>query len=183
VSTVFIDGKRIILSPLDERFHLDMCYRWFNDQDVIRYLLTDCVPTTYTSEKKWFEELHSNDRLMFAIETVDQRKYIGNVGLHHIDWISRTARTVTILGDKTEWGKGFGTEAKRLVISYAFKTLNLRKLSTHTLECNIPSKRMNVKCGFKEAGRLQKEVYREGQYHDLIIMDLMQNDWESERTE
>jgi RimJ/RimL family protein N-acetyltransferase len=178
MSTIFIDGEHIILSTLDKRFHLNTCYKWFNDKDVIRYLLTDCLPTTYEDEIRWFEELRSNDRLMFAIETRDQRKYIGNVGLHHIDWISHTARTVTILGDKEEWGKGFGTEAKRLVISYAFNSLNLRKLSSHVLECNIPSQRMNIKCGFKEEGCLRKQVYREGQYHDLIIFGLMKTEWE-----
>lgn len=177
MSANFIDGERIILCPLERRLHLDTCYKWFNDQEVIQYLLTDCMPTTYENETKWFDELSLNDRLIFAVETRDKRKYIGNVGLHHINWINHNARTVTIIGDKDEWGKGFGTEAKKLIIAYAFNNLNLHKLSSYVIEDNLRSRRINERCGFDVEGRLQQQIYRQGKYHNVIIFGLSKSHW------
>jgi RimJ/RimL family protein N-acetyltransferase len=180
MSAAFIGTDRIVLCTLDKKSHLDVCHKWFNDQDVIRYLLSDCFPTTYEQEAQWFEKTQSNDQVMFAIETKEQRKYIGNIGLHHIDWINRTARTVTIIGEKEEWGKGFGTEAKMVIIRYAFNALNLRKLSSHVIEDNLRSIKMNVRCGFSEEGRLREQLYRQGKYSDLFIFGLMRRKWHEE---
>lgn len=177
MNAIFISGKRILLSPLEKRLHLDTCYKWFNDQEVIQYLLTDCMPTTYENEIKWFDDLCSDDRLIFAVETQGERKHIGNVGLHYINWINRNARTVTIIGDKDEWGKGFGTEAKRLLIAYAFNTLNLHKLSSYVIESNTPSLRINERCGFSIEGCLHEQVYRRGQYHNVIAFGLTKAEW------
>lgn len=172
---VFIRGKKTNLRPL-EKADAARCYRWINDREVSRFLLRE-KPVTMSAEEKWIESLseRKND-FTFAIETLSG-VHIGNMGIHNINWVDGTAVTGAIIGEKAYWNKGFGTDAKMHLLEYAFNTLNLRKILSRVLSLNPRSIAYSKHCGYKEEGRLKKQIFRDGAYHDEVILALTKEDW------
>ena len=74
-------------------------------------------------------------------------------------------------------GKGYATEAIRLVADHAFNKLNLHKLNTGMVKCNEPSKRAFEKVGFKVEGILKEHFYLNGQYLDCYRMGLLRKEF------
>jgi RimJ/RimL family protein N-acetyltransferase len=99
------------------------------------------------------------------------------MGLHHISWIHRTATTGALIGEAQYRGNGYGTEAKMLLLDYAFRTLNLRKVCSNVIAFNERSQRYNEKCGYQVEGTQRKHIFRGGVYHDLILMAVFCEDW------
>jgi RimJ/RimL family protein N-acetyltransferase len=133
---------------------------------------------TIENEEKWIASMNSSDRstLMLAIET-SEGEYIGNMGLHNINWRDRTATTGTLIGEKNYWGKGLGTEAKILLLRHAFHTMNLRKICSQVIEFNGRSKRYSEKCGYKSEGVLRMHTFRRGRYWDLENLAVFAEDF------
>ena len=172
----FLKGKRLILRPL-LRQDIPYLLRWINDEDVTQYLAT-YLPMMEADEERWLETLVKDKQtnLVFMIVTTDG-KPIGTMGLHHISWQNRVAITGALIGEKEYWGKGYGTEAKILLLNYAFNTLNLRKVCSSVFSCNKRSYAYQVKCGYVEEGRRRRQFYKKGRYWDKILMAVFKKDW------
>src|SRR5690349_11316823 len=89
---------------------------------------------------------------------------IGITSLHQIDGKNRRAVFAIVIGEKNEWGKGYGTEATALITGYAFETLNLNRVSLRVYEENERGIKAYEKVGFKKEGVLRQDIYREGRY-------------------
>lgn len=169
-------GKLVCLRPMSRETDLERCFAWVNDSEVTQFLSMD-PPVTREEEEKWFGGLiEHKDNKVFAIETLDG-VHIGNIGLHHIDHKHGTAISGTFIGDKRYWGKGYGTDAKMLLLNYAFNALNLRRIVSEVLAFNGRSAAYNTKCGYKEEGRMRQHIFKNGAYHDLIIMGVLKEEW------
>jgi RimJ/RimL family protein N-acetyltransferase len=82
-----------------------------------------------------------------------------------------------MIGEKEYWGKGYGTEAKMLLLHYAFDTLNLRKICSSVISFNERSHKYSLKCGYKEEGRRKAQLFRDGKYWDEIQLAVFRKDW------
>ena len=174
---VFARGKRIILRPLLKR-DIPQLLQWINDTEITQYLMAH-LPITEAQEEKWFESLstRSDTDVVFAITTLDG-KLIGNMGIRAINWKDRTASTGALIGDKDYWGKGYGTEAKMLILNYAFNTLNLRKITSSVLAFNKRSHAYLKKCGYAEEGTRKRQFFVRGRYVDEILLAVFKKDWQ-----
>ena len=83
-----------------------------------------------------------------------------------------------MIGEKDFWGRGYGTEALKLVVNYAFNRLNLHKIYAGINSSNKASIRAYQKVGFKVEGRKREERYIDGRYHDTMIMGLISNEYQ-----
>jgi len=173
---VFLRGKKANLRPLNKETDLEDCVRWINDEEVNKYLSL-FLPVTKNAEATWFDG-HDNDQnnVVLAIETVSG-ELIGVMGLHQINWRDRTATTGAYIGEKKFWGKGYGTEAKMLLLNYAFNTLNLRKINSAVIDYNKASLAYSFKCGYQIEGRRRKQYYKEGRYRDEILLGVFKKNW------
>lgn len=179
----FRTGSRVYLRAVEEG-DLPRLTAWMNDSEVTQYL-TVSTPLSTADERRWYERLSEkpND-VIFAIVLKDSDELIGTMGLHKIDWINGTATTGSVIGRKDLWGNGYGTEAKMLVLDYAFNTLNLRKICSEVYDFNTRSAAALAKCGYKQDGGPRKaHVYRNGRYADLHVFAVFKEDfipiWES----
>ena len=82
-----------------------------------------------------------------------------------------------VIGDKESWDKGYGTEATTLLVRYAFETLNLNRVWLHVFEENARAVRAYEKAGFRREGLLRQDHYRDGRYHNTIVMGLLRDEW------
>lgn len=173
---VFRMGKRIYLRPLS-REDAHILTTWINDPEVHQFLTT-LKPVTLEDEYDWFEETRKNKTLaVFVIVLKETDEPIGVMGLHEINNLHGTATTGSFIGRKDCWNKGYGTEAKMLVLEYAFNTRNLRKICSSVFDFNGRSKRALEKCGYRVEGVLKKHRYRNGRYCDEIRLAVFKKDF------
>ncbi len=175
------EGDLVRLVPLDFDKHFENCWRWMTDPEVTQFLLVGDFPITRMAEKDWFEARSkglTNTDLIFAIETLDG-EHLGTSGIHDIDFRNGSGMTGSLLGDPTQWGKGYGTDAARTRARYAFDVLGLRLLRSSYIEGNERSARMQEKSGYVEIGRWPKAFWKRGSYRDEILTCLTRERWES----
>ncbi|OGZ42067.1 MAG: hypothetical protein A3C80_03650 [Candidatus Ryanbacteria bacterium RIFCSPHIGHO2_02_FULL_45_43] len=171
----FLIGKSINLRPFS-RDDIPTLTRWINDPEV-RVFLTATLPQTEQQEEEWFNKLGSDDKnIVLAIET-KEGKLIGSMGIHSINWRDRTATTGALIGEKEYWGRGYGTDAKMVLLDYAFNTLNLHKICSAVIAYNRRSLQYSLHCGYKVEGRRRKHIFKKGKYWDLIELGLFRKEW------
>jgi RimJ/RimL family protein N-acetyltransferase len=131
-------------------------YRWRNDAEVWKF--TGSKPDkiiTPEIEKQWLAGvLACQDQKRFAICVNEDPKYIGNVQLTDIK--DGEAQFHIFIGEKNFWNKGVGTEATRLIISYGFETLHLKRIYLYVNKDNAPAIASYARCGFVQ-GEIKKD--------------------------
>ena len=169
-----LEGARVVLRPL-EREHLARSVKWFNDRDVTYFLGRD-EPLTMAEEERWFNEYRSKvDEEIYAIEVGGT--HIGNVGLHGIDRANRKASVGIVIGEKAYWSQGFGTDAMRTVLRYAFGPLKLHKVNLDVIEYNERAIRTYEKCGFVREGIRRDELWKRGAFVNLVRMSILADEF------
>ncbi|MFN2131694.1 MAG: GNAT family N-acetyltransferase [Anaerolineae bacterium] len=155
-----------------ERDDIPTFVRWFADPEVREFLLLN-RPISIAEEEQWFvQQLQSQNAELFAIETNDGI-HIGNIGLHDINWLHRSAEMGIVIGHKQYWGKGYGSDAIRTLLRFAFDEMNLHRVQLTVYEDNARAIRAYEKCGFRHEGRLRDAVYRKGRYYDMLLMSVL----------
>ena len=104
---------------------------------------------------------------------------IGTCRLLDITHRNRSAEFVIFIGEPEERGKGYGTEATRLMLDYAFTALGLNNLMLKVYEFNLAGQHAYRKAGFKEIGRRRQAQFMGGKRWDIIYMDCLANELES----
>ncbi len=114
---------------------------------------------------------------VFAIERNSDKKLLGTISLHNCNWIDRSASLGIAIHDPENRGKGYGQEAIKLLLDFAFKTLNLNRVELETLDFNEIAQKCFRKVGFREVGRKRKAKFINGKYRDTIVMDILKDEW------
>jgi len=175
---VFLNGPRVYLRPPRES-DLTLFVQWMNDPECRKYLQSH-LPMLEADEKGYLERAFSgkpnNINLVIVLKENDQP--IGNHGLHLGNSKDKVGTTGTLIGEKASWGKGYGPEAKMLMLEYAFNTLNVRKIYSFVYGPNARSKRSNEKCGYKIEATLPQDTYIDGKYVEKHIYAVYRSDWE-----
>ena len=174
-----IAGEKIRLRPI-ERDDLPRYVEWFGDQKVRRHLLI-WLPFSLAQEERWFENLQGRlerqEDVLLAIDTIDG-VHIGNVGLHAIDWKNRSAELGIVIGEKSTWGQGYGTDAVRTMLNLAFREMNLHRVFLRVDADNARGIRCYEKVGFQREGTLREVGFRESEYFDQHIMSILESEFE-----
>lgn len=170
-----IAGELVILRAL-EASDLERCYRWMNDPNIVRTLKSR-YPMAFDHEALWLDEAvrGSHSARHFAIENKHSRDHIGNASVHDIDWVSRTAQFGLFIGEPAAWNKGFGSDVVKTLVHFAFTEMNLLKLKIHVFDYNERARHLLVGQGFVQEGKLQREFFREGTFHDILILSIFRS--------
>lgn len=146
----------------------------FNDPDVLwGLMMTFPLPTADTRD--WFEGTRKDENAeRFVIETL-AGELVGICSIEGIEARSRSGEVGIWIG-RPFWGKGYGTDAMRVLARFAFGTMNLQRLGLHVYETNAKAIRCYEKVGFKAEGRLRRSQFLDGGYVDTIVMGLLSED-------
>jgi RimJ/RimL family protein N-acetyltransferase len=176
-----IYGKRIRFRGI-ERTDLPTFVDWLNDPEV-RQGLSHFLPMSMAREELWFEDLLklSPEQQGFAMEAKldDTWTLIGSIGFHEIDWISRKAEIGIMIGVKSQWNQGYGSEAMSLMLQHGFETLNLHRIYLKVFSNNPRAIRSYEKAGFVHESRLREAHFVNGAYVDDLIMSVLRPEWQS----
>lgn len=131
----------------------------------------------FESEKELLNSIKKEK--IFAVRLLENDELLGNAGFKSVGEIHRTAEMGIMLGNPKYQRKGYGMEAINLLLDYGFSFLNLRNISLNVFEYNEVAYNLYKKIGFKEAGRLRKAVEILGKTYDVIIMDMLKEEFQS----
>jgi RimJ/RimL family protein N-acetyltransferase len=177
-----IAGQRVRLRRI-ERADLPRFVEWLNDPE-LRDHLAAIYPVSQAQEEQWFESILRQEPTQqpFAIEAHLQPRtklwtLVGTISFHSVDWRHRVAELGLFIGPKELWGKGFGTDALRALVAFAFRELNLHRVWLRVYEENTRARRSYEKVGFGIEGRLRQDRFHGGRYCDTLIMGLLRDEW------
>lgn len=181
---VFMQGKRVYIRPFLES-DIPLLMRWYNDHDDTLSFLGNPLPKTEAEEKAWVARLaegHSTPSdIVFMIVLCKGNIPIGGMGLHGINWIDRKAVSGASIGDKKYRNNGYASEAKELVLRFAFESLGLNRVGSLVLSTNLRSIAYNKKCGYKVEGVLRQAKFSKGVFVDEVFMSILREDWDKQK--
>jgi RimJ/RimL family protein N-acetyltransferase len=175
-----IYGERVRLRAV-EKDDLEQFVRWVNDPEVIAGNSL-YRPYSFADEEKWYENMRQAppDEHPLVIEIRQGGGHwlsIGTLGLFDLQWRVRSAELGIMIGERSYWDQGYGSEAIRLLLKYAFETLNLHRVFLRVFEFNQRAIRVYEKIGFVHEGRLRQADYYQGKYIDVLLMGLLRTEW------
>lgn len=177
-----LEGKKVRLRAYSKD-DLKEVLEYINDYEVKKYLMPGIpFPFRMEDEEKWYESNNpmGDGKYNFAIERIEDKKYIGGCGINDIDWKNSVA-TVGIFLGKPFLNNGYGTEAMELLVGFVFNEMNVNKIKLHVFSFNKRAIKSYEKVGFKVEGVLREQIYREGKYHDEIIMGILRKEWKEKK--
>ena len=179
----FLIGERVQLRPFEEE-DAPILADWINDPDVRRYVLAR-FPKTIKDERDWLASMAAGGQpprnVVFGVELRRDRRLIGSIGLHMIDWVQRRAMTGIFLYPAGMRGLGYGSEAKNLMLGYAFGELALRSLWAIAFENNVASMNALSKQGYQRSGVFRKATMIDGVWVDSVYFDILREEWDQLR--
>lgn len=171
-------GRLVKLTARDIETNLALDVRWERDSAFHRLASGDpAYPLTTNQARKYYESRGPNS-FSFAMRTLSDDRVIGYIGLWVASWASGEAWVGIGIGERDYWGKGYGTDAMRVILRYAFTELNLYRVSLAALGSNARAIRSYEKCGFVLEGRARDAARYDGQYCDEVYMGILRNEWE-----
>lgn len=171
-----LKSENVALMPL-RLADLPVMLDWINDRELVLFN-APYKPVTEGQHQAWFDAIQQrNDVVIFGIRLLETDTLIGSCQLHSINYVHRSAELQIRLGEKSEWGRGYGTEAVRLLLDFAFKDLNLHRVYLHVFSTNSAAIRVYEKVGFVHEGVLRKAAHINGEYVDVMVMGILRNEY------
>lgn len=167
-----IIGDKIILRSITEDDTPNII-RWRNNPNVMKYFIIQ-QPLTAENHTKWLRtKVASGEVAQFILYEKDSNRPVGSVYLRNINQLHEKAEYGIFIGEDDAREKGYGTEAAKLMVEYAFHTLNLHKVYLEVLAENERAQRSYSKVGFVKEAYQKDEVRINGVYKDLILMAII----------
>jgi RimJ/RimL family protein N-acetyltransferase len=173
-----LEGSLVVLKSTDpERDHIHF-QAWEQDSYFMRML--DDAPMALWSKKMtkdWLEK-HLDDFFQFTIFPKGEGAApVGFIGLSGINRVAGDGWVGIGIGDRDNWGKGYGTDAMRVMLRYAFCMLNMHHVSLSVFEYNQRAIRSYEKAGFVREGVEPQYLERDNQRYDVILMGILRSEW------
>jgi len=182
-----LKSTHISLSPINLDDLPDL-YAWINDRDQV-LMNKPYSPIHEGQHRDWFDAMHQrNDVIIFGIRLIKTEDsspdsvigpLIGTCQLHSINYVHRSAELQIRIGDISAQGMGYGTEATRLLLDFAFRDLNLHRVSLHVFANNEQAIRMYEKSGFVREGVMRKMAHINGIYVDALLMGILREEYQN----
>jgi RimJ/RimL family protein N-acetyltransferase len=181
MNTYYWQGDRIHLRPM----HQDDIGLWLaeehSDSEAVRFLNYGMTLPKSERDAQAFAERYAefnnrDERIMFSIETLDG-ELVGGINIHSMNQKNGTFETGSRVY-RSFRGRGYGFEAKILVLRYAFHELRYQKYNIRCLETNQPMINHANRLGCQPEGRIRRHIYTAGQYYDELIFGLTREEFD-----
>jgi diamine N-acetyltransferase len=175
---VSFSGELVALGPL-RRDLLDLYLKWNNDFEVVRTTSQPRPITREALEAEYEQGSKADDQVHFTIYERATMRPIGGANLHMIRRTHLRANFGIMIGEKECWDKGYGTEATRLVLDFAFNAMGLHTVLLSVVDFNERAIRAYVRAGFREIGRWRESYRVGGAVHDIVWMEALATEFAS----
>ncbi|GAB4483008.1 MAG: GNAT family protein [Anaerolineae bacterium] len=174
-----LTGERVRLATLT-RDDLPLMVPWYRDVVFARLLDSRpaAQPTLETLTRLYDEESKSPTTFLFGIRLLEGDALIGLLELDGIEWSNGTCWLGIGIGQREHRGRGYGPEAVTLALDFAFRELNLHRITVSVFGYNEASRRMFEGLGFTLEGRLREHLHRDGSRHEMLLFGILRPEWE-----
>jgi len=181
-ANAFLVGRRIFLKPIEQN-DAESIAKWAMRETQTAYDVGRSTrsPISYWHWNRKNYESDPPTWIRFAICLLSDGRVIGSNGLAFIDWVHKTAETETEIVQPEYRGGGYGTEAKHLLLEYAFETLSFHMVRSQAWAFNTPSCMALRKQGYRDAGRINWTGIKDGAFADDLMFDLLAQEWRAAR--
>ena len=171
------------LRPM-ERSDLDAVLPWFQDvEDLARFDRTTRVPLNQAHAEEWWKDAFAapdaSRQCWFVVES-SAGQVVGLAGLDSISSINRDA-VVAVFVDKAVRRSGVGIRAAALLLDLAFRQLGLNRITSYYRLDNHHSRDLVAKIGCQIEGTMRQAWFAEGQFHDMVVVGILRDDWMAHR--
>jgi RimJ/RimL family protein N-acetyltransferase len=167
-----------------ERSDIPLFVTWMNDWRTSRTLALR-APMSSVSEERWFEHMlddQGKGGYFFVICLLEDDRPIGNTGLFELQPFNGSAGLGISIGDPADRGLGYGSDAMRALLGFAFGQLRLERVWLDVYDLNPGARRVYERAGFVYEGTLRRAAFREGRYLDVIRMAILADEWRAGAT-
>ena len=165
-----LDGRRIYLSPVNVE-DVDIFLKWMNGPTAKNLAVAHKI---FTKQ----EELdYLTKTKMLAIILKETDTMIGTIEFMNVNQKDRTASLGINIGEETARRKGYGTEAIKLFLDFGFQIMNLHTILLTVYTFNEPAIKCYEKLGFQVVGTQKEVYYHNGEYHDRVMMEMIDKEW------
>lgn len=172
-----LPGKLCYLSPIAPEDAAAFT-AWLNDLSVTLPLGDEAyVPLSLQRMESEINDAIRRQEHIFSIIDCETDQLIGRCLLFGIDPVNRSAMLGIFIGEKAFWGRGYGQEATRLLLHYAFNLLNLHSVMLGVFSFNERAQAAYRKIGFKEIGRRREARIIAGKAYDGVLMDILEDEF------
>jgi RimJ/RimL family protein N-acetyltransferase len=176
-----LDGDLVVLRRHVPE-NLKAFERWYADPEVARLTRYQDGPMRREEIERFFAaRVVGHDSLALAIHEREGGRLVGTCAFSQLDGENGSALYHITIGEKDAWGRGYGTEATRLMLEHAFGTLNLHRVALAVFEFNERAIRAYRSCGFIVEGRARQAIWRDGRWWDEITMSVLDEEWQARR--
>ena len=176
------EGERILLAPIDPEKDAETISKWTHDPEYLR--LTDAEPARPLSPvhvKKKLEESakkaeKDRNRFDFGVRLRADDRLIGLASIRWIQWTHGSGVIRLSIGRPEDRGQGYGSEALKMLLRYAFDELNLHRVGADSFEYNAGALRWLERHGFAVEVRRRQAVNRDGRRWDVIMLGLLRDE-------
>ncbi|MEG3066560.1 GNAT family protein [Acetomicrobium sp.] len=174
---MIIENEDITLRAIEES-DLELLREMINDPEIESMTGGYSYPVSTYQQRKWFESLANGSNDLRLIIDIKEHGAIGTVMLTDIDWKNRTTQSHWKIANRIDVRcKGYGTRAVKALIKYAFNELNMHCVYCKVIEYNIASQKIVEKIGFKREGILRERIYKNGNYHNVIVWSILKDEF------
>lgn len=170
-----LKGDRVYLSPISSD-DFETYTEWMNDSGVTDKLGNTWVLYDVEKEAEFLTNALKKE-YHFAIVRYEGDLLLGNVSLFNLSPINQTADFGIFIGEESNRGQGYGTEAGRLILGFGFNVLNLNNIMLRTFDFNSAAIACYEKLGFKTIGLRRQGYYLGGRFYDEVYMDILREEF------
>jgi len=174
----FISGEKVYLRPSNES-DTDLLAYGKNNEEVRKTLFLFAPVTTDQAKEEMAAWNSSKEIMLFTICRNSDDTAIGQTAFVRIDYVSHAAVFYIAIYDPQYWSSGFGKEAVRLMLKYAFDILNLNRIQLHVSCENPHAVEAYKKAGYKIEGTLRQAMYHDNHYVDFYVMGILREEYYS----
>lgn len=171
-------GNLVRLITVDLEEDLKLFEQWNLDSEYQRLLDAGAANRYNLKLTKEFFEKEINSMHMFIIQKLDDDQKIGMVDLGGFNWQAGSAWVGIGIGVREFWGRGYGTDAMRILLRYGFTQLNLNRIQLDVFSINERGIASYEKAGFKHEGHLKGNLLKAGVRYDEVFMGILRREWE-----
>lgn len=153
-------------------------HNWRNDIEVMKTTSPQLDIYTLEETEQFISVIASQANAKgYMIEHKESGQTVGIVSLINIDYKNRSAECILDIGERDMWGKGIGTSAMSLILGFAFYELNLHRVYLQVFSFNERAIKLYEKMGFTHDGKFREAIYRDGRWHDTVIMSILKKEY------
>jgi RimJ/RimL family protein N-acetyltransferase len=170
-------GDLVLLRRHEPR-NVEAFRRWYADPEIARLARYQQTPMRPEEIDRFFEaRVVGPDALAMAVHERATERLIGTCAFSQLDGENGSAMYHITIGEPDVWGRGYGTEATRLMLAHAFGTLGIHRVALFVFEFNERAIRAYRRCGFVVEGRSRESIWRDGRWWDELAMSVLEPDW------